>query len=146
MATLHASITHTPELRLRRLSAELLTSVGEHMIPRSLATRLCNSRRRFFSPPRRRATFSPEHELQSEDARSASRKPSPSLLAAPTPRNQTLESAVEPLHSQESHIRAKLDYSHRVGQKFRWNVQLQLAATGIIGMVVAIILGVFSVV
>ncbi|KAJ1626624.1 hypothetical protein T492DRAFT_909968 [Pavlovales sp. CCMP2436] len=47
---------------------------------------------------------------------------------------------------EESHIRARLDYAHRAGKQFRWRVQLPLAATGIIGLLIAIVVGVFSVV
>ncbi|KAJ1630257.1 hypothetical protein T492DRAFT_1116929, partial [Pavlovales sp. CCMP2436] len=150
----------TPELQKhsRVKTGELFrTSVGEHRIPLPLATRLVNSGRRFLSS-RRRAAISPE--LQGEGGEGAlsalvhdpSRRPSPSLVSALDPelaggsRIRTPEHAAEPLHSQELHIRARLNYAHRAGQQFRWKVQLPLAATGIIGMVVAIVVGVFSVV
>ncbi|KAJ1638877.1 hypothetical protein T492DRAFT_1139811 [Pavlovales sp. CCMP2436] len=85
-------------------------TVGVHGIPLPLATKLGNS-----VSSLRRATISPEHELELQGARS-------------------------------EHIRSKLNDAHRAGQQFRRRVQLPLAAIGILGMVVAIGVGVFSVV
>mmetsp|Transcript_37165 Transcript_37165/g.92468 ORF Transcript_37165/g.92468 Transcript_37165/m.92468 type:complete len:293 (-) Transcript_37165:221-1099(-) len=122
-----------------------------HTRPLSLATRLGNRWRYFFSL-RRRASIAPEHDHHGAGARSARRRHSPSNKA-PTPelaaggtRIRSPEHVVEAPHSQESHIRARLDYAHRAGKQFRWRVQLPLAATGIIGLLIAIVVGVFSVV
>eukprot|EP00302_Diacronema_sp_CCMP2436_P021483 CAMPEP_0179970858 /NCGR_PEP_ID=MMETSP0983-20121128/35593_1 /TAXON_ID=483367 /ORGANISM="non described non described, Strain CCMP 2436" /LENGTH=333 /DNA_ID=CAMNT_0021885693 /DNA_START=424 /DNA_END=1422 /DNA_ORIENTATION=+ len=84
-------------------------------------------------------------EVPGEGTPPSNKAPTPELAAGGT-RIRSPEHVVEAPHSQESHIRARLDYAHRAGKQFRWRVQLPLAATGIIGLLIAIVVGVFSVV